>query len=115
MSSILKISTNKIAWAHQQNLGDVCKYLLGLSTVDFLVFNGVELSLQFCQGKSTEGKKIMTLKAFIQGLDHFTIFFYFPDNFYSSSLQQNKSSFNGKNKDYIKQQFFSEAASPSLV
>lgn len=70
--------------------------------MDFLVFNGVELSLQFCQGKSTEGKEILTLEAFIQGLDHFTIFLFFPDNFYTASLQQNKSSFNGKNKDYIK-------------
>lgn len=99
MSSILEISTNKIAWVHQQNLGDTCKYLLGFSTMVFLVFNGIELSLQFCQGKSTEGKEIITLKAFIQGLDHFTIFLLFHENFYNATLQQNKSSFNGKNKD----------------
>lgn len=57
----------------------------------------------------------MTLKAFIRGLDHFTIFLFFPDNFCNTSLQQSKSSFNDKNKDYTKQQIFSEAASPSLV
>lgn len=45
MPSILEISSNKIIRVHQQNLGDICKYLLGFSTMDFLVFNGVELSL----------------------------------------------------------------------
>jgi len=48
--------------------------------MDFLLFNGVELSLKLCQGNSAKVKEVITIKALIQGWDHFTIFLFFPDN-----------------------------------
>lgn len=72
--------------------------------MDSLLFNREELSLQLFQENPTEVKEIITIKALNQGLDNSMVFLLFPDNSFSEckSLQQSKSSLNGKNKDYLK-------------